>query len=59
MESHVGIPVHGASFSHCLCLCLSLCDYHKKILKKKLKILLPYDSKIAKLGIYPEDTKVV
>ena len=31
----------------------------KKFLKKKLKIVLPYDSKIAKLGIYPEDTKVV
>ena len=31
MESHVGLPVHGACFSLCLCLCLSLslCDYHK------------------------------
>ena len=38
---------------------LSLCDYHKKIFKKKLKIELPYDSKIAELGIYPKDTKVV
>ena len=26
---------------------------------KKLKIELPYDSKIAKRGLYPEDTKVV
>ena len=31
----------------------------KKFLKKKLKIELPYDSKIAELGIYPEDTKVL
>ena len=33
IESHVGLPVHGACFSLCLCLCLSLslsvCDYHK------------------------------
>ena len=31
IESHVGLPVHGACFSPCLCLCpsLSLCDYHK------------------------------
>ena len=40
-------------------LSLSLCDYHKKILKKKLKVELPYHSKFAQLGIYPEDTKVV
>ena len=59
IESHVGLTVHGACFSLCLCLCLSLCDYHKKNFKKKLKIELPYDSKIAELGIYPEDTKVV
>ena len=59
MESHVGLTVHGACFSLCLCLCLSLCDYHKKKFKKKLKIELPYDSKIAELCIYPEDTKVV
>ena len=38
---------------------LSLRDYHKKNLKKKLNIELPYDSKIAELGIYPKDTKVV
>ena len=25
IESHVGLPVHGACFSLCLCLCLSLC----------------------------------
>ena len=31
----------------------------KKFLKKKLKIELPYDSKIAELGIYPVDTKVL
>ena len=24
IESHVGLPVHGACFSLCLCLCLSL-----------------------------------
>ena len=24
IESHVGLPVHGACFSFCLCLCLSL-----------------------------------
>ena len=24
MESHIGLPVHGACFSLCLCLCLSL-----------------------------------
>ncbi|CAD7691243.1 unnamed protein product [Nyctereutes procyonoides] len=31
IESHIGLPVHGACFSLCLCLCLSfsLCDYHK------------------------------
>ena len=50
-------------------LSLSLCDYHKYIkikkkrkkifLKKKLKIELPYDSKIAQLGIYPEDREVL
>ena len=45
IESHVGLPVHGACFSLCLCLCLSLslCDYHKKkkkkLKKKSLKIL--------------------
>ena len=39
IESHIGLPVHGACFSLCLCLCLSLslslcvCDGHKK--KKK------------------------
>ena len=60
IESHFGLPVHGACFSLCLCLCLSLCDYHKKNLKKKkLKIELPYDSKIAELDIYPEDTEVL
>uniref|UniRef100_A0A8C0YUX8 Intraflagellar transport protein 22 homolog n=1 Tax=Canis lupus familiaris TaxID=9615 RepID=A0A8C0YUX8_CANLF len=39
IESHVGLPVHGACFSLCLCLCLSLslCDYHKKKLKTKNK----------------------
>ena len=58
-ESHAGLSVHEACFSLCLCLCLSLCDYHKKKIKKKLKIELPYDSKIAELGIYPEDTKLV
>ena len=39
IESHVGLPVHGACFSLCLCLCLSLslcvCDYHKKKIKKR------------------------
>ena len=33
IESHIGLPVHGACFSPCLCLCLSLslslCAYHK------------------------------
>ncbi|XP_048970165.1 protein HEATR9 isoform X2 [Canis lupus dingo] len=31
IESHVGLPVHGACFSLCLCLCPtpSVCDYHK------------------------------
>ena len=31
IESHIGLPVHGACFSICLCLCLSLslCDYLK------------------------------
>ncbi|CAD7690235.1 unnamed protein product [Nyctereutes procyonoides] len=33
IESHIGLPVHGACFSLCLCLCLSLslslCAYHK------------------------------
>ena len=32
IESHIGLPVHGACFSLCLCLCLSLlslCDCHK------------------------------
>ena len=24
IQSHVGLPVHGACFSLCLCLCLSL-----------------------------------
>ena len=24
IESHIGLPVHGACFSLCLCLCLSL-----------------------------------
>ena len=31
----------------------------KTIFKKKLKIELHYDSKIAQLGIYPKDTEVV
>ena len=31
----------------------------KNFLKKKLKIELHYDSKIAQLGIYPKDTEVV
>ena len=26
---------------------------------REVKVELPYDSKIAQLGIYPEDTKVV
>uniref|UniRef100_A0A8C0YXG8 Reverse transcriptase domain-containing protein n=1 Tax=Canis lupus familiaris TaxID=9615 RepID=A0A8C0YXG8_CANLF len=34
IESHVRLPVHGACFSLCLCVCpslsLSLCDYHNK-----------------------------
>ena len=63
LETRDGIPLwapgHGACFSLCLCLCLSLCDYHKKILKKKLKIELPYDSKISQLGIYPEDREIL
>uniref|UniRef100_A0A8C0SQ00 CSD domain-containing protein n=1 Tax=Canis lupus familiaris TaxID=9615 RepID=A0A8C0SQ00_CANLF len=39
IESHVGLPVHGACFSLCLCLypSLSLCDYHKLKKKKKEK----------------------
>ena len=47
-----------ASPSACVSASLSV-TIIKKILKKKLKIELPYDSKIAQLGIYPDDTKVV
>ena len=35
IESHVGLTVHGSCFSICLCLCLSLRDYHKKKNKKR------------------------
>ena len=49
-----------ASPSACVSASLSLCDYEKKkIFLKKLKIELPYDSKIAELDIYPEDTEVL
>ena len=34
---HIGLTVHGACFYLWLCLCLSLCDYHKKKLKKEVK----------------------
>ena len=39
IESHIGLPVHGACFSLCLCLCLSLSVtiIHKKK-KKNLKL---------------------
>ena len=43
-----------ASASVCVSASLSV-----TIIKKKLKIELPYDSKIAELGIYPENTKLV
>ena len=59
MESHFGLPVHGACFSLCLCLCLSVTIIKIFFFKKKLKIELPYDSKIAELGIYPVGTKVL
>ena len=59
MESHVGLTVHRAYFSRA-CVSASLSGtIIKKLKKKKLKIELPYDTKIAQLGIYPEDTKVV
>ena len=47
-----------ASPSACVSASLSV-TIIKKLKKKKLKIELPYDTKIAQLGIYPEDTKVV
>ena len=34
IESHIGLPVHGACFSLCLCLCLSL-SLSVTIIKKK------------------------
>ena len=43
IESHIGLPVHGACFFLCLCLCLSLslslCDYHKNFLKKFIYLI--------------------
>ena len=41
------------------CVSASLSVTIIKKIKKKLKIELPYDSKIAELGICPEDTKLV
>ena len=46
-----------ASPSACVSASLSVTIIKK--IKKKLKIELPYDSKIAELGIYPEDTKLL
>ena len=37
IESHVGLPVHGACFSLCLCRCLSLCVSHVFLINKNLK----------------------
>ena len=47
-----------ASPSACVSASLSV-TIIKKIFKKKLKIELPYDSKISQLGIYPEDREVL
>ena len=55
IESHIGLPVHGACFSLCLCLCLSLslCDYHKKKknkinkYKRKKKAIWNFDKTVA------------
>ena len=46
-----------ASPSACVSASLSMTIIKK--IKEKLKIELHYDSKIAELGIYPEDTKVI
>ena len=35
IESHVGVPVHGACFSLCLCLCLSLSVTITNLKRKK------------------------
>ena len=47
-----------ASPSACVSASLSV-TIIKKIFKKKLKIELPYDSKIAQVGIYHEDREVL
>ena len=61
IESHVGLPVHGACFSLCLCLCLSLShcvpliktNKQTKKQKQKQKNVRPNNefSKVAKYKI--------